>query len=102
MIEPVSVPILLDVDLSIEDLELDTDLSTEDYGLDLETAIHVIHTDGEKFDGPYVVIPEFESQNLETKNKLLQDDVLVEAIAVSRVSNLSGGTTVYIGGIFNG
>lgn len=56
----------------------------------------------EPYDGDYVVDPKFATQVLETENKLLLENVEVNPIEVSRVSNLSGGTTVYIGGIING
>ena len=55
--------------------------------------------DGLPYTGEYNVIPDFELQTLGTKNRRLKDDVTVEAIHVSRTSNPSGGTTVYIGGI---
>lgn len=53
------------------------------------------------YDGPYTAIPKFESQELETKDKMMKENVEVEPIYVSKVSNPAGGTTVYIGGIFN-
>ena len=58
--------------------------------------------DGLPYSGKYNVIPDFEFQTLETKNRRLKDDVTVEAIRVSRTTNPSGGTTVYIGGMLNG
>lgn len=54
------------------------------------------------YDGPYTATPKFESQELETKDKMMKENVEIEPIFVSKVTNLSGGTTVYIGGIFNG
>lgn len=57
---------------------------------------------GEPYDGPYTVTPSFETQELATKDKLLREDVTVEAIEVARVSNPAGGKTIYIGGITNG
>lgn len=54
------------------------------------------------YDGDYEVTPKFQSQVLSTKGKSLVDDVSVKAISVSRTSNPSGGTTVYIGGIIDG
>lgn len=48
--------------------------------------------------GETEVIPSFESQTLETKNKTLATDIEVHPIQVSVTSNLSGGNTVYIGG----
>ena len=50
------------------------------------------------YDGSYYVLPSFDSQTLETNGLLMNDDVTVDAIYVSRTSNPSGGITVYIGG----
>ena len=50
----------------------------------------------DKYQGPYYVIPEVEPQLLETKNKLMSDDVTVWAIPYTEVSNPEG-TTVIIG-----
>ena len=57
---------------------------------------------GEPYDGPYTVTPDFETQELDTKDKILKDNVTVDPIAVARVENPSGGKTIFIGGIFNG
>ncbi len=74
----------------------------DEYTMELESPIRPQYTDDiDEYDGSYTVIPEFEAQSLSTKNKLLKSDIEVEPISVSRVSNLSGGTTVYIGGIFD-
>lgn len=54
------------------------------------------------YDGAYTVDPDFERHVLGTKSKLMRDDVTVNAIEVQRVSNTSGGRTVYIGGLING
>lgn len=54
------------------------------------------------YTGEYEVIPKFTEEVLKTKNKLMKDNVVVYPIEVARVSNPSGGTTVYIGGITNG
>lgn len=57
---------------------------------------------GEPYDGPYAVTPNFETQELATKDKILKDNVTVDPIAVARVENPAGGKTIFIGGIFNG
>lgn len=57
---------------------------------------------GEPYDGPYTVTPDFVTQELATKDRLLKDNVTVDPIAVARVENPSGGKTIFIGGIFNG
>lgn len=52
----------------------------------------------ETYDGEYVVTPvPHDSQTLETKDKLMADDVTVLAIPYYETSNVSG-ITVYIGG----
>ena len=54
------------------------------------------------YTGEYDVDPKFTAQKLATNGKKMRDDVTVEAIEVQRVSNTSGGRTVYIGGLING
>ena len=54
------------------------------------------------YTGAYIVDPKFTAQKLATNGKKMRDDVTVEAIEVQRVSNTSGGRTVYIGGLING
>lgn len=49
------------------------------------------------YDGEYSVTPRFAEQNLETKNKLMTDDVTVEIIPAYEVPNIAGGLTVTIG-----
>lgn len=56
----------------------------------------------ETYTGAYSVAPDFDGQALETRGKLMTDDVTVQPIAVARVSNTQGGRTIYIGGQFNG
>lgn len=56
----------------------------------------------ETYTGAYNVEPDFDGETLETKGKLMTDDVTVQPISVSRVSNQQGGRTVYIGGIIDG
>lgn len=51
---------------------------------------------GEPYDGEYVVTPKVVEQTLPTKDKVLVDDITIKEVPVYRVSNPSGGTTVYI------
>lgn len=51
------------------------------------------------YGGATVVIPDFDEITLYTANKFVDKNITVEPIQVERVSNLSGGLTVYIGGI---
>lgn len=53
--------------------------------------------DYEVYKGSYQVTPMVSSQTLDTSNKLLQADVVVEKIPYAEVSNNSGGKTASIG-----
>ena len=64
--------------------------------------VSVREVGGEPYDGPYTVTPDFETQELATKDRLLKDNVTVDPIVVARVENPAGGKTIFIGGIFNG
>lgn len=53
----------------------------------------------EEYEGEYVVTPRpWNETILETENKILRNNVTVEVIPYYETSNLSGGSTVYIGG----
>ncbi len=53
--------------------------------------------DTEPYHGDYSISPTFTSQTFDTKDKRMTDSLTVEPIRISRVSNLSGGNTVFIG-----
>lgn len=54
---------------------------------------------GPPYEGEYTVDPNFSTQTLETRDKLLRENVTVNPIEVARVSNPAGGKTIFIGGI---
>lgn len=49
------------------------------------------------YKGTYEVTPKTAAQELETKNKVMDDNVHIKSIPFYSVSNTSGGETVYIG-----
>lgn len=53
---------------------------------------------GEPYEGTYEVTPKFTEQKLLTANKVLAEDVTIEKIPITKVSNTSGGNTIIIGG----
>lgn len=73
----------------------------EEYVLIVEPAV-TVSVGGDIYTGDYTVDPDFRSKTLETKGKTMGEDVTVNPIEVTRVSNPSGGTTIYIGGTING
>ena len=70
--------------------------TTPIHPIQVETAI--IHYDGDPYEGPYIVTPlAWQQQTLETKDKLMQDDVTVLEIPYFETTNPQGGSTIYIG-----
>lgn len=51
----------------------------------------------EVYGGPYEVVPRLYAQSLDTDGKLMEDDVTVYEIPVTRTTNPTGGLTVLIG-----
>lgn len=51
------------------------------------------------YDGGYIITPKITSQLLETKNKVMDDDVSIEEIYFNETENSSNGLTVQIGEI---
>lgn len=49
-----------------------------------------------RYNGDYNIIPKVDEQVLLTKNTLMVDNMTIKAIPVHKVSNTSGGITVYI------
>ena len=48
------------------------------------------------YDGSYSIIPKVDAQTMATRNKSMIDDVTVEAVPYSEVSNEAGGYTANI------
>ncbi len=98
MIATALEPILLDVDLTVEEYDLEIDDGAS-YDVELDTIIRVITITGDMYEGPYEVTPTLETQMLATRNKTMRDDVTVFEIPYAEVGNTAGGTTATIGGI---
>lgn len=77
-------------------------LDNNNFVVDFGPLFEISGSDIEIYRGDYIVEPDFTEQVLATKNKMLTDNVKVSAIEVQRVSNTSGGRTVYIGGLISG
>lgn len=56
-----------------------------------------IVTNADKYTGSYTVVPSNHSQTLETRNRVMTDNLTIDEIPYFSTSNESG-TTVYIGG----
>ncbi len=79
-----------------EMVELEVSEGTSNARLELEVSEGT--SNASTYHGAYKVIPKVTEQELETKNKLMSDNVLVGEIPYSSVDNLAGGQTLTIGG----
>ena len=91
MIDKYLIADIIDKDVlsaSIEDDEIEVDYLN----------ILVVEDTPNKYEGEYIINPKFEEQILETKDKQMTENVVIEPISVVKTSNTSGGNTVIIGG----
>ena len=66
-------------------------------GIDFGSIQYVTKGEAGTYEGEYIVTPKVKQQTMPTKDKTLKDDILVKEIPFFKVSNTSGGDTVYIG-----
>lgn len=66
------------------------------------TVVKVAEYDLPVYTGATTVEPDFVGAVLMTAQKVVNQNITVNPIQVSRTSNPAGGTTVYIGGLING
>lgn len=57
-----------------------------------------VEVEHDEYDGSYIVIPQIDKQILDTSNKVMRTDLVIEQIPYAEVTNLANGTTVTIGG----
>ena len=68
----------------------------KNFNVKFSEQINVSQLVGEKYEGDYVVTPKLTAQKLPTKNKVLLEDMSIKEIPIYRVTNQTGGTTIYI------
>jgi len=81
-------------DLTATSTDLVTAVSTEIINLDAELDVGYGHVN--IYTGATTVIPSVVAQELATENKLVEQNIIVEEIPYSQVSNPAGGWTVTI------
>ena len=89
----ITIPMQVQVEGIIVPMDVGTDI--ENIGLSIGAEYNVAQA--ETYDGSYEVTPRVYAQSLDTDGKLMDDDVTVHEIPVTRTSNLQGGLTVLIG-----
>ena len=91
---------IIDVLFSENNKSFDVDFVEEKQQIDGDfgevTLVHLIG-EAEPYVGEYSVIPRVSKQVLETKNKMMTDDLTVCEIPYAEVTNMTGGMTASIG-----
>ena len=93
MIIPITIP--MTVSTSRQVIPMAVSASRQVIPMSLGAAYITIA--GEEYAGPYEVTPRLYAQSLDTDGKLMEDDVTVYEIPVTRTTNPTGGLTVLIG-----
>ena len=84
----------IEVEVLENDYELDID-ETDSFDVFAESAIVIQKLTGDKYEGSYIVEPKTREQILETKDKLLIDNITVMQVPYWQTGN-EYGDTVYI------
>lgn len=80
------------IGLKIEQKTIPIELEIKDY-------IGTYTPEGiEQYEGDYTIIPKVSEQKMQTKNKMMKDNVKIQKIPIHEFSN-DYGTTVVIGGM---
>lgn len=70
--------------------------ASQNVGIRQDVITVPVYEDIPEYEGVYDITPKVVEQRMETKDKLMRDDVTIKSIPFFNVSNTSGGTTVYI------
>lgn len=89
--------ITVEMSVATYDDTLPMDVTSSNETIDMSIGAAYEMREGDPYDGPYEVTPRLHVQSLETDGKLMEDDVTVYEIPVTRTTNPHGGQTVLIG-----
>lgn len=71
--------------------------SDQSFNVEFDSVIVMENREFPYYEGNYEVTPDVLEQKLDTKQKIMREDVVVKAIPYSETTNNAGGKTVYIG-----
>lgn len=97
--DEISVVLPLEISLDVDDydeMSFELEVDDADISIDLDMDMDIVTGGAAIYTGAYEVTPNMSEQILETKNKIMADDVTVHQVPVYRTTNVSGGVTVYI------
>ena len=94
------IPLVVDLEVESDQVEFDLEIENDIFEFDLEAdqTIVINKIGGDAYEGPYEVTPRAHNETiLETRNKLMADNVTVLEIPYWETTN-PDGKTVYIAG----
>lgn len=89
----ITIPMQVQAEGIVVPMDVGTEI--ENIGFSVGAEYSVVQAD--QYTGSYEVTPRVYAQSLDTDGKLMDDDVTVHEIPVTRTSNPQGGQTVLIG-----
>lgn len=91
------IPIVVDVGIeeSVQVYNFEISGIQEEYSLDIATSIET--SNAPHYQGEYIVTPRLYEQALDTDGKIMDEDVVVHEIPITKATNPHGGQTVLIG-----
>ena len=89
--------ITIPMQVQAEGIVVPMDVGTDIENIGLSIGAEYTMSQAETYDGSYEVTPRVYAQSLDTDGKLMEDDVTVHEIPVTRTTNPTGGLTVLIG-----
>ena len=69
---------------------------TQKVNIEQDVILVPVYKDVPLYEGEYIVTPKIEEQIIPTKDKVLAEDMTIKSIPIYRVTNQTGGTTIYI------
>ena len=93
MITPITIPMTVSASNQVMPMSVSTSMQV--IPMSLGAAYMAINA--HEYEGPYEITPRLYAQSLDTDGKLMEDDVTVYEIPVTRTTNPTGGLTVLIG-----
>lgn len=82
---------------AVQKINLSVTNTNQNVGIRQDVITIPVYKDVPEYQGAYDITPKVVEQRMETKDKLMTDDVTIKSIPFFNVSNTSGGSTVYIG-----
>ena len=71
--------------------------SDQSFNVEFDSVIIMEYREFPYYEGNYEVTPDVLEQKLDTKQKIMKEDVVVKGIPYLEITNNAGGKTVYIG-----